>query len=159
MCTDKRFIIRLALALSATFFAAWIISTYFFQLALIEGDSMEPSYHNGQLVVLNRFSKEFERGDVVLFDCPQLNTTLLKRIVGCPGDLVHIADGSLYINGTQADSFGEIEYAGIAENELLIPERYYFALGDNVSKSKDSRYTIVGLISEEQLIGKVIVVH
>ena len=117
---------------------------------------MEPAYHDGQLVVLSKFRKDYDRSEVVLFDCESLGCALLKRVAACGGDTVEIKDGSLYVNRLPVEGYTDISYAGIASEELLISEGCYFVLGDNLEVSKDSRYDYVGIISEEDILGCVI---
>lgn len=74
-------------------FAGYIISKYFFQFMLIQGDSMYPSYHNMQLVILNKHDREYEVGDVIAFKCDELDCVLVKRISGIN------CDGTYYVLG------------------------------------------------------------
>ena len=143
-------------AILVVFLICGAVSRYLIQLTLVQGDSMEPAYHNGQLVVLSKFRKSYDRGEVILFDCESLGCALLKRIAACGGDKVAIKDGSLYVNRLPVEGYTDISFAGIASEELLIPEGCYFVLGDNYEVSKDSRYDYVGIISGEDILGSVI---
>lgn len=98
---------------------AIITSKFLFQLMLIQGDSMLPSYHNMQLVVLNKYDKDYEVGDVIAIRCKGLDAIIVKRI------------------------------------DTIYPEGYY-VLGDNREHSVDSRDQRVGLIEQNDIIGKVI---
>lgn len=140
-------------------FASFICSVFFVQLLLIQGESMEPTYHSGQLVLTSKLDKDYERGDCVLFYCEELKTSLVKRIAALPGDCVQIKDGTLYIDSSPVLPYpgaGEIEDAGLAEETLIIPEGHYFVLGDNFSRSKDSRHSEVGFVARENIRGKII---
>ena len=135
------------------------VSTYWYQLALIRGDSMIPAYHNMQLVLMDRHSEDYTYGDVVAFWCSELDTVLIKRIVACPGDEVFIREGRLCVNGDASTVFPQkyfFEYAGIAENPLQLTANQYFVIGDNIEKSKDSRYPKVGCVSADNIKGKVV---
>ena len=143
-------------AILAVFLICGVVSRYLIQLTLVQGDSMEPTYHNGQLVILSKCRKSYDRGEVVLFDCESLGCALLKRVAACGGDTVEIRDGSLYVNRLPVEGYTDISYAGIASMELLIPEGCYFVLGDNLEVSKDSRYDYVGIVSGEDILGCVI---
>lgn len=143
-------------AILAVLLVCGAVSRYLFQLTLVQGDSMEPAYHSGQLIVLSKFRESYDRGEVILFDCESLGCTLLKRVAACGGDTVEIKDGSLYVNRLPVEGYTDISYAGIASEELLIPEGCYFVLGDNYEVSKDSRYDYVGVISGEDILGCVI---
>ena len=138
---------------------AWIISTFWIQFALIQGASMEPSYHNGQLVFLNKQVKSLQAGDVVAFRSDKPKGILIKRIAAEPGDTVQIVSGILYVNDLPVtDMFGnqEIVFAGIAAEPITLGEGEYFVMGDNVAYSKDSRYEEIGCINKADIVGKVI---
>lgn len=146
--------------IAVSLFAAYYISNHWFQLILIQGDSMYPAYHNMQLAVICRSEKEYQIGDVIAFRCDGLNATLVKRIVACGGDRVQIKDGHLYVNGEISPVYPEdtpFEYAGIAASEIVLQGGEVFVIGDNVGESKDSRYEEVGVIDEGEFIGKVII--
>lgn len=136
-----------------------IISANWYQLTLIQGDSMSPSYCDKQLVLLDKHSKYYAVNDVVAFRCEALKTNLVKRIAAGPGDEVVILAGTLYVNdelSTVYRKYGIFSYAGLAEQRIKLRDGQYFVLGDNIAESKDSRYTAVGIVSEKDIIGKVI---
>lgn len=59
---------------------AVVVSKFFFQLMLIQGDSMLPSYHNMQLVILNKYDRDYEVGDVIAIKSKGLDAIIVKRI-------------------------------------------------------------------------------
>ena len=68
----------------------------------VRGDSMEPTFHDGQIKFVNRLAylrSTPKRGDVVAVRAPGLRAVFLKRIVGLPGEEVSIRRGGVYING------------------------------------------------------------
>ncbi len=139
---------------------AWLISSRYYQLMMVQGDSMLPAYRNMQLVVLDKHSEDYVYGDVVAFHCEELNSILVKRIVACPGDKVVIENGTLCVNGETSRVFplkGVFEYSGLAENGLQLAADYYFVIGDNIEKSKDSRYEEVGCVRRDYIIGEVMI--
>lgn len=135
-----------------------IIYTLFF--FLVSGDSMEPAYHDGQIVLVNRFVDAYHRGDVIIFKTENtglfsLRQKLIKRIVGVPGDTVWVSNGVLYINGIPYDLTTElINDAGAAEEPVTLSDNEYFVLGDNVNNSKDSR--VLGPVNGRDVIGCVL---
>lgn len=136
----------------------WYISAHFYQLMMIQGDSMSPSFHNLQIVLLNKYEKTYVCGDVIAFRCEGLKAVLVKRIVAVPGDTVYISGGRLYVNGIASILFSKedaISYAGIAADEITLQEGQYFVMGDNYEQSKDSRYEVVGFVKYEDIVGKV----
>ena len=138
-------------------FVTYLISKNYIQLMLIQGDSMKPTYNNMQLVFLDKTSDEYVVNDVIAFKCKELSTVLVKRIVAVPGDTVQIIDNALYVNGQKNVYYEDVyfTYAGITEKVTELTESQYFVIGDNVEKSKDSRYAEVGCVDERSIIGRV----
>lgn len=137
----------------------WYISSNLVQFALIQGDSMLPTYHNMQLVLVDKHSNEFHYNDVIVFTNEKLNATLIKRIIAIPGDTVQIIDGIVYVNNIPSPFLtGDkiISYSGIASSPLHLSSDEYFVLGDNYEKSKDSRYPEIGCIKHDTILGRII---
>ena len=135
---------------------AWYISSDWYQLLLIQGESMAPSYHHLQLVMINKHDRNFRRGDVAAFWCEELSCVLIKRIAAIPGDSIVVRDETLYVNNQISEEYnepGKFSYAGILETEIVLQPEEYLMLGDNLEESKDSRYSEVGLIQESQIYG------
>ncbi|MDE6602161.1 MAG: signal peptidase I [Lachnospiraceae bacterium] len=138
---------------------AYFVSTNWYQVSLIRGDSMSPAYHNMQLVLIDRHCGLYTYGDVVTFRCEKLDAVLVKRIVACPGDQVIIENGTLYVNDAVSQVFSEpfiFEYSGIADDRVALGENQYFVIGDNLEESRDSRYVKVGLVNREDILGKMV---
>lgn len=147
------------LLLLAVFLLAWYVSAYHYQFLLIQGNSMEPSFHNLQLVVMAKNYEEILTGEVIACKADNLDAVLVKRVVAAPGDRVQITDGMLYVNGVlgQHQRPGmEIAYAGIAEEPILLGAEEYFVLGDNYAYSKDSRYEEINVIQKKDIIGVIL---
>ena len=117
---------------------------------------MEPTLVNGDIVLLVK-TKALGRGDVCGFSWN--NKTLIKRVIGIPGDWIEIdTDGTVYRNGEKLDepyaqqiAFGECDL----EFPYQVPPEQYFVLGDMRESSIDSRNTLVGCVENEQIIGKI----
>ena len=142
---------------AAAMLTAAVISAEYFQLMLIQGDSMQPSYNDLQLVILDKNNKNYCPGDVIAFECNELSAVLVKRIAAVPKDTVLISDGKLLVNGIPSAVYHDslFEFAGILENAVVLDDDEYIVIGDNISESKDSRYEQVGIVSAENIIGKV----
>lgn len=141
-----------------TIFAVWFSSQFFFQLILIQGDSMLPTFHDKQFALIDKHSREYARGDVIAFYCDDLEAVLVKRIVGIPGDVVHIRGEILYVNNLLSEQYADDQfmYSGMFEKACALAENEYAVIGDNVNQSVDSRYEQVGLIREAMILGKII---
>lgn len=138
--------------------AAWYISAFHYQLMMIQGESMSPSFHHMQMVILDKDVEGHTYGDVIAFRCENLNVILVKRIAACPGDTVQISDGILLVNGVTSEIYGQealFKYAGIAEEAVMLGDNQYFVIGDNVAESKDSRYEEIGIIYIKNIIGEI----
>ncbi len=149
------YIVSLILVLTATL----LCSLFCFQLMLIQGESMEPSYRSGQFVFITKLDRDYARGDCVLFYSEALGCSLVKRIVALPGETVQICGGAMLIDGLQYKPYPdcpEIDFAGLAAEPLTVPEGHCFVLGDNFSHSTDSRCEEVGFIPFERIRGKII---
>jgi signal peptidase I len=136
---------------------AVLISSFYVTVLKVTGDSMTPTLETGQIVIAQN-SQEFEAGDLLAFYYN--NKVLVKRVIGSPGDWVNIdAEGRVSVNGIKLDepyaSDFSLEPTDI-EFPYQVPENRWFVLGDHRSVSIDSRSTVVGCVTKEQLIGKVV---
>ena len=120
---------------------------------------MLPTYHNWQLVLIDKHTTSFDYGDVIVFTNDNLKATLVKRIVALPGDMVQIIDGIVYVNEQPCPFIPKdtrLSYSGIASSALHLSNDEYFVLGDNYEVSKDSRYAEIGCIRLANILGKII---
>jgi signal peptidase I len=135
---------------------AVLIATLVLPVLQIEGTSMEPTLHNGDIVLLVKTTR-FDRGDLCGFTWN--NKLLIKRVIGIPGDWIEIdTDGTVYRNGEMLDepyvqqkAFGECDL----EFPFQVPAGQYFVIGDMRESSIDSRNTLIGCIPKDQIVGKV----
>lgn len=131
-----------------------LIRTFIITPVQVNGTSMVPTFSDNQVLLLKKYDHNYERFDIVVFKYNK--DTLIKRIIGLPGEYVKYKDNNLYINEKKVsedfvvDKTEDFELLDI--NKKIIPEGYYFVVGDNRDNSKDSRY--IGLISEKQIKGK-----
>ena len=135
---------------------AVLIATLFLPILQISGDSMSPTLRHDEIVILLK-TKDIERGDLIGFYYQ--GKILLKRVVALQEDEVAIdAEGTVYVNGELLEepyvsdkSLGDCDL----EFPYKVPGTCYFVLGDRRSNSVDSRNSVIGAISQEDIIGKV----
>lgn len=134
---------------------------YFVQISKVYGTSMFPTYHEGNIVLVDKvFYKHSEpkRNDIVVVDYKDANmkeTFIIKRVVGIGGDHIEIKDNELYLNGELLEE-DYINGAMINSEDMLVdvPEGKVFVMGDNRNNSLDSRK--LGYFDfDEDVIGRV----
>ncbi len=112
------------------------------QTSVVITGSMEPTLQIGQRLLINKVSYKFhepEAGDIVTFNLPDNpKATLIKRIIGLPGDTVEVKMGAVYVNGSPLDEPYIKDPPTYIFHEYEIPENNYFVLGDNRNNSGDS---------------------
>jgi len=132
-----------------------IIRTFIVTPVKVDGLSMYPTLDDKDVLLLKKYDRSFERFDIVVIKFN--NTKLVKRIIGLPGESVKIANNNLYINHSLVEDVKlDVKTEDFSISELgydIIPEGYYFVLGDNRVNSVDSRTSAVGLISKDDIIG------
>lgn len=117
----------------------------------VNGDSMNKTLKDGDIMILNRLKYKFDkikRFDIVVVD--DGDEFIIKRVIGLPGETIAYIDNQLYVNGKKVkDSFG---YGDTRSFEVRLPKNRYFVLGDNRENSMDSRN--FGPFSENDIFGK-----
>lgn len=125
----------------------------FFGLAVVQGNSMRPDFHDGDLVLYSRSSGTFQRNDTVLLEAEN-GQTQIKRIIGLPGEQVYIdrRTGTVMIDGRELEEdFGTTLPGTYLDYPLTLGTDEYFVLGDNREDSEDSRN--YGPVSSSQIKG------
>lgn len=156
--------------------------------------SMQPTIVEGDRILVNKMAYDLrmpftnislykiadpERGDIVTFDSAVSDLTLVKRIIGVPGDVVELNDNILTINGQQLDytQVAQSNSASSTQDQIedlfgvahairvqkqgsvlanfppvLVPSGHYLALGDNRDNSSDSR--VIGFVPRDEIVGR-----
>ena len=130
--------------------AAVLLKTFLVQAFFIPSESMEPTLHIGDRVLVNKLSyrlHEVHRTDVVVFERPPGQTgdptikDLIKRVIGLPGDRIESRDGAMWINGKRLpEPYLPAGTVTSGVEPQVVPAGHYFVMGDNRSNSRDSRY-------------------
>ena len=147
---------------------AFVIRTFIFVPVIVEGESMMPTLHNADRMIVSKISNyigELERGDIVVFHATE-SKDYIKRVIALPGDTLEYREDMLYINEEPVDEPYLDEFRAqmngfpLTENftleqvtgETVVPEGAYFVMGDNRQNSKDSRE--IGFVEKEEIVGK-----
>lgn len=136
---------------------AVLVATLWMPVLQIYGNSMTPTLEEGQIVISLKNS-DFETGDLIAFYLG--NKLLVKRVIAGPMDSVSMdEDGTVYVNGNKLNE-PYISEKHLGECDLdfpyQVPESRYFLLGDHRETSVDSRSNLVGCVSKEQIVGKIV---
>lgn len=149
----------LACALGSYF----LISHFLVQSVRVVGMSMQPTLHDSQLYLLNRWVLLFrspQRAEIVVLRDPLDGGFAVKRVVGVPGDSIYLSGGDIYLNGQRlSESYLPLSTMTFTANrarDQLFKCRpgQYFVLGDNRGNSLDSR--TYGPVSCHDILGLII---
>lgn len=136
---------------------AVLVAVFLLPVFQIYGHSMTPTLEDGD-IVLSVKSGSVESQDIIAFYYN--NKILVKRVIAEPGEWVDIdEDGNVRINGKLLDEHYLTDKAkGECDIDLpyQVPEGKVFVMGDHRSVSADSRSLAIGCISEEQIVGKLV---
>ena len=128
---------------------------------VVEGDSMHPTFESGDYLVVDELTYrlgEPERGDVVIFRYPgDPSVFYIKRIIGLPGETVHIDEGKTSISKLDGSTVILSETYVVAEDatyslDTKLGADQFFVMGDNRPRSSDSR--VWGPLPRKDLIGR-----
>jgi signal peptidase I len=189
------------------FIAEWVVmivillfgTTTLLQAFVVPTGSMESNILIGDHMIVDKLAyapsegagsrllpyQPIQRGDIIVFRWPpDTKINYVKRVIGLPGDRLHLVQKQVYVNGKKLeepyvqhitpyfdsyrDSFpsepGMLEYEGgrqmlrehLVKSEVVVPPGNYFAMGDNRDNSLDSRYW--GFVPRDNIVGKPLII-
>lgn len=156
-------VLKLGLVLVFSFCSYLLFSRLVVTAVEVKGASMAPTLTAGDRLLLNRFTylhRDPERGEMVVLKDPETGDLIVKRIVGLPCETVVMQNDSAFVNGHRLSEPYAVNTTHRMDGTPLgkptvVPRDYYFVLGDNRSRSVDSRVfgpvprsSILGLISQ-----------
>jgi len=127
----------------------------------VESISMQPTLYAGNFVLVNKLAYKIGKpslGNIIVFRYPPDPTQVpyIKRVIGLPGDNIHIADGKVYVNGKQLVE-PYLTVSTVRGGDWSVPPDDLFVMGDNRNNSSDSRSW--GFVPLENVIGKAEIVY
>jgi signal peptidase I len=188
-------------SLLATIVIAVFVITYIVQAFQIPSPSMENTLLTGDYLLVDKLCyggngiadyiipyRSIRRGDIIVFHYP-VNPAqhFVKRVVGVPGDRIHLVNKRVFVNGVALaepyvryskpernpfrDDFPRLDVLDpginadwwvqmpklVESGQLIVPEGHYFAMGDNRDDSSDSRYW--GFVPRENIIGRPLLIY
>ncbi|SHH28298.1 signal peptidase I [Tepidibacter thalassicus] len=157
----KKEIIEWVKTIAISLVIAFVI-TQFIRPTLVKGYSMYPTLEENDYLIINKIPytiHEPARGDIVVFKSHLTQENgkekdLVKRVIAVPGDKIKIINGKVYVNGKELkETYINGNYTD-GYIDTTVPEGYIFAMGDNRPNSLDSRDPRVGMVSEDDIIGR-----
>jgi len=191
------------------FIAEWTVTiilllfgtTFLVQAFVIPTGSMEDTLLVGDHLLVDKLAfapagavskyilpySDVHRGDIIVFRYPvDIKQTFVKRVMGVPGDHIHLINKRVYLNGHLLDDHNyavhKLDYIdsyrdnfptepntpiyspaqqmlehNVVSGDVVVPPGFFFAMGDNRDQSLDSRYW--GFVPRENIIGKPLVIY
>lgn len=188
-------------SLLATVVIAVFVITYVVQAFQIPSESMENTLLIGDYLLVDKLCygggnladyiipyRTIHRGDIIVFHYPvNPSQHFVKRVVGVPGDRIHLVNRRVFVNGVPLaepyvryikpernffrDDFPRLDVLDpginadwwvqmpklVEDGQLIVPEGHYFAMGDNRDDSSDSRYW--GFVPRQNIIGRPLLIY
>jgi signal peptidase I len=149
---------------------ALLIVKFVAQVTVVKGQSMEPTLHNYNRLMMEKISPRFgklERGDIVVLEAAEElvahggsadRSPLIKRVMGVEGDKIKISNGKVSINDIEISEpyiMGDYTYSS-GDMVVQVPKGHIFVMGDNRPNGGSIDSRILGTFPKERVIGRVI---
>ncbi|WPC40704.1 signal peptidase I [Clostridium sp. JS66] len=151
-------LIELGKSVIIAIIAAFLIITFVFETVSVDGHSMDPTLANKDRLIVEKVTYYFSKpkpGDIVVIKYPaDPKEKFIKRVIGIAGDRVKIENNKVYINDKPQDENYILEQNMRDFSEVTVPDGTIFVLGDNRNNSRDSRYSDVGFVKYNMVVGR-----
>ncbi|HBN85500.1 MAG TPA: signal peptidase I [Clostridiales bacterium] len=135
--------------------ATYMIRRFVLYVTLVSSNSMIPTLAPNKRVLTYRIHgfNKIHRGDIIVFHSQEIGKTLIKRVIGLPGDSIKMhKSGDVIVNGKKLDE-PYVKYPGGPAGNYQVPLDEYFVLGDNRAQSNDSRHWKNKTILRKYILG------
>lgn len=140
----------------------FIIQTFIGRTFIVVGNSMKPTFENGDYLIIDRLSyktlRDPSRFEVIVFHPPyDKKVYYIKRVIGLPGETVTVNGNDVEISGPNGDNKFKLDEPYRSSNgeknaTVELGEDEYFVMGDNREVSSDSREW--GKLSKSSISGR-----
>jgi len=142
-----------------------VLQVFFIKWYIINGSSMEPTLQNYEIVLADKYTKNYKNWDIIILDAPYQKEQkfFIKRIIGIPWDTIQIKEWKVFRNWKELHET-YIQGLTLWENTYHVPKWKYLVFWDNREHSTDSRKCFIGYcekdlspyLDESRIEGKVL---
>lgn len=154
-------------SIGITTVVAGVIIIFVAQIVNINGQSMAPTFYHGDRVLMCKIDKNYKQGDIIVAK-HVIQEPIIKRIIATEGQVVDfdldakevtvngkIIPGSKF-NLPDGETIIDPLSGTMMKFPQTVPKDCVFVLGDNRMHSSDSRFSQIGMIPKDKILGKVI---
>ena len=149
-----------------------LLFTFVFRICKVDGESMENTLYDKQVLLVRNVAYQPEQDDIIIFHLTEsdinMEKTLVKRVIATGGQKLEINYDTceIYVDGIRYEDSHSVlknssdvminQYYSSGVYKATVPENMLFVMGDNRNNSNDSRNPAIGFIDERCVLGKVV---